>query len=188
VTRSFLILHGWTNRRPPGHWQFELAKELAALGEDVHYPQLPNTDTPDKSEWLATLKEVWNEIPATNEKIVIAHSLGTSLWLHAVNELDLRANRVLLVAPAGPSFLATEQPLASFNPLPDGIDGSAWRLVCSDADPVCIEGAGEYFGAKYGCDVDLIPGARHFALSDDYGQWPSVLDWALDPKVRLTAR
>ena len=186
MPRTFLILHGWTNRRPSGHWQFELAKDLKALGEDVIYPQLPNTDTPDKSEWLATLTEIWNKIPAGNEKIVIAHSLGTSLWLHAVAESNLYADRVLLVAPAGPSFLATE-PLPGFNPLPDGIDGSNWRLVCSDADPVCIEGAGEYFGAKYGCDVDLIVGARHFAQSDGYGHWPSVLDWTLDPEVRMVS-
>lgn len=119
---------------------------------------------------------------------MIAHSLGTSLWLHAVSDLGLKADRVMLVAPARPTFLATEQTIASFNPLPDGIDGSTWRLVCSDADPVCIEGADKYFGEKYGCDVDLIPGARHFALSDGYGEWPSMLAWALDPKVRLTAR
>lgn len=187
MARTFLILHGWTNRRPPGHWQFELARELEALGEDVAYPQLPNTDTPEKNEWLATLSDVWDKIPTQNEKIVIAHSLGTTLWLHAVAELNLHAERVLLVAPAGPSFLAAEQ-LPGFGPLPDGIDGSSWRLVCSDADPVCIEGAGEYFGAKYGCDVDQIVGARHFALSDGYGAWPSVLAWALDSNVRLTAR
>lgn len=188
MARTFLILHGWQNHRPPGHWQFELVKELKTLGEDVRYPALPDADSPSKYEWLATLSRVWGVIPEQNEKIVIAHSLGTSLWLHAVAELDLRADRVLLVAPAGPSFIASEPLIEDFSPLPDGVDGSSWRLVCSDADPHCIEGPADYFGAKYGCDADLIPGAVHFAFSDGYGRWPAALAWALDPEVRLTTR
>lgn len=188
MARTFLILHGWLNHRPPGHWQYELARELEALGEDVRYPQLPNADAPAKDEWLAKLAEVRGTIPTQNEKIVIAHSLGAILWLHGVAELGLHADRVLLVAPPGPSFLKNDSPLRSFLPLPDGIDGSSWRLVCSDADPHCIEEPAEYFGTKYDCDVDLIPGAGHLALSDGYGKWPSVLAWALDPKVRLVAR
>lgn len=188
MARTFLILHGWLNHRPPGHWQFELARELEALGENVSYPQLPNADEPIKAEWLAKLAEVWKSIPEQNEKIVIAHSLATILWLHAVAELKLQADRVLLVAPAGPSFLAGEPLLETFWPIPDEVDGSSWRLVCSDADPHCIEGPAEYFGGEYGCEVDLIPGGVHFALGDGYGQWPSVLAWALDPKVRVTAR
>lgn len=188
MARTFVILHGWLNHRPPGHWQFELAKEMEALGEDVRYPQLPDADEPIRVEWLATLADVWESIPEQNEKIVIAHSLATILWLHAVAELNLHAERVLLVAPAGPTFLDDEPLLRNFLPLPGRIDGSAWRLVCSDEDPHCVEGPAEYFGSKYHCDIDLIPRAGHLALSDGYGKWPSVLAWALDPKVRLVAR
>ena len=39
-----LILHGWQNRRPEGHWQRWLAEELEAGGVVVRYPQLPEPD------------------------------------------------------------------------------------------------------------------------------------------------
>ncbi|HUW77651.1 MAG TPA: alpha/beta hydrolase [Candidatus Nanopelagicaceae bacterium] len=188
VASTFLILHGWRNYRPPGHWQFELANDLRTLEEDVRYPQLVNADAPILTAWLDQLRQEWENIPSRNERIVIAHSLGTSLWLHAVAELGLEADRVLLVAPAGPSLLREELLLSSFAPLPEGIDGSNWRLVCSDDDPYCVEGAAGYFGEKYGCDTDVIPGAVHFALDDGYGRWPSALAWCLDPEIRLVAR
>ncbi|MGH1550815.1 hypothetical protein ACRAWB_17190 [Leifsonia poae] len=40
--RAFLILHGWDNFRPPGHWQRELATALEQRDERVVYPQLPD--------------------------------------------------------------------------------------------------------------------------------------------------
>jgi predicted alpha/beta hydrolase family esterase len=188
MARTFLILHGWRNYRPPGHWQFELVKDLEAHGENVLYPALPNADAPLRREWLAELSKVWQAIPEANEKIVVAHSLGTSLWLHAVSELRLRADRVLLVAPPGPSAIDEEPLMRDFSPLPEGIDGSCWRLVTSDNDPYCVEGAADYFGSKYGCESDVVMGAAHFALGDGYGRWPSALAWALNPDTRLIAR
>ena len=44
--RSFLILHGVENQRPPGHWQYDLAQRLREQGEQVFYPQLPDPDPP----------------------------------------------------------------------------------------------------------------------------------------------
>lgn len=35
TARSFLILHGWQNHRPEGHWQRGLADALAARGHHV---------------------------------------------------------------------------------------------------------------------------------------------------------
>jgi predicted alpha/beta hydrolase family esterase len=39
---SFLVLHGWPNRRPDGHWQRWLADRLAEDEAQVLYPQLPH--------------------------------------------------------------------------------------------------------------------------------------------------
>ena len=40
--RRFLVLHGWQNRRPAGHWQWQLTEALRSAGEQVLYPQLPS--------------------------------------------------------------------------------------------------------------------------------------------------
>ena len=33
--RRFLVLHGWQNRRPAGHWQWQLTEALRSAGEQV---------------------------------------------------------------------------------------------------------------------------------------------------------
>ena len=68
-----LILHGWTNRRQPGHWQRHLANELRKQGHIVAYPQFPNTDQPKLGEWqelLAAELDILAEIE-DGETIVI---------------------------------------------------------------------------------------------------------------------
>ncbi|MDR6323285.1 RBBP9/YdeN family alpha/beta hydrolase [Actinoplanes couchii] len=52
---SFLLLHGWQNRRPTGHWQHWLATELRAAGHEVVHPQLPDPDEPVLDVWLTEL-------------------------------------------------------------------------------------------------------------------------------------
>ena len=44
--RRFLVLHGYTNRRPEGHWQRRLTVALRDAGEQVVYPALPDPDAP----------------------------------------------------------------------------------------------------------------------------------------------
>jgi hypothetical protein len=51
--RSFLILHGGENRRPAGHWQYDLAQRLRQRREQVFYPHIPDGYGPCPSvlEW-----------------------------------------------------------------------------------------------------------------------------------------
>ncbi len=51
-----LIVHGWQNHRPAGHWQRELAERLTADGHRVRYPQFPEPDVPVPEDWLALLR------------------------------------------------------------------------------------------------------------------------------------
>ena len=48
-TRGFLIVHGW-HGSGQNHWQTWLANRLAAAGEYVRYPVLPDFDTPRLDE------------------------------------------------------------------------------------------------------------------------------------------
>ncbi|MEW2162024.1 alpha/beta hydrolase [Streptomyces sp. NPDC007084] len=188
--RSFLILHGWQNRRPAGHWQHWLAGRLAERGQHVVYPQLPDPDTPDPEVWLTEFARHLGELDGT-ERVVLAHSASAVLWLHAAARalpgLDT-VDRVLLVAPPSPAVLAGHPEIAAFTPA--GLDlrtlPAPTRLVAGDNDPYCPEGADTLYGTPLSLPTEILPGAGHLDLNAGYGPWPSVLDWCFDGSARVT--
>lgn len=185
--KSFLILHGWQNRRPPEHWQHWLADRLRKERTQVVYPQLPAPDEPRLEVWLEELRSLLASL-AGEEKVVVAHSLGSLLWLHHAREGGQPVDRVLLVAPPGPEAPAPE--IASFfalelNAGAVGAAAGATELVCSDNDPYSERGAVEAYAKPLRLPYHLIGGAAHINPDSGYGPWPDVLNWALGTGSRL---
>jgi serine hydrolase len=187
VSRRFLILHGVENRRPREHWQWWLAEELRRRGEQVLYPQLPSPSSPALAEWTTVLLAELAQLGG-GERVVVAHSCGAPLWLLAAPEVgvELRVDRVLLVAPPGLAALAPAHRAL----LPVGIDWAAVErasrclpvIVSSDDDPYCPEGPDgcrSLYTAPLGLEHVVIPGAGHLSIADGYGPWPAVLEWCL---------
>lgn len=186
TSRAFLILHGWDNFRPPGHWQFELAAELRARGERVVYPQLPDAQSPQVHVWRDAVGDALDEAAEGGARVtVLAHSLACLLWLGARPPED-HVERVLLVAPPAPSFIADEDAIAAFAALPLTPPGTPALIAASDADPFCPAGAEAEFGGPLNIPVTIIPGGGHLERTAGYGVWPSVLAWCLDPAAPLT--
>ncbi|MGY1753997.1 RBBP9/YdeN family alpha/beta hydrolase [Blastococcus sp. SYSU D01042] len=191
---GYLIVHGWENRRPEGHWQRWLAGRLADDGHEVRYPQFPEPDTPVLADWLARLR---SELAALggDERVLVCHSLAVLLWWQASPALGaLQADRVLLVAPPSAEVLRGHPEVAAFAPpgietasLPEDLRARV-RLVASDDDPYFPGGAAGLYAGRFGLDADVVPGGRHLDLPAGYGSWPSVLAWCTDPSVRITAR
>ncbi|MFJ5303799.1 RBBP9/YdeN family alpha/beta hydrolase [Streptomyces sp. NPDC088350] len=186
---AYLILHGWQNHRPRGHWQHWLADRLRALGHEVAYPQLPDPDDPDLEVWLTELRHY---LDPDVSRVVVAHSASVLLWLHAVARGVVRdgdADRVLLVAPPSASVVVRHPEIAEFAPpAPELTLPGSTRLVAGDDDPYCPEGARTVFGEPFGIPTEIIPGAGHLDLDAGYGSWPAVLEWCLDGTAGLTAR
>lgn len=188
-----LILHGWQNHRPEGHWQRWLAGELTARGHDVRYPQLPDADAPTRADWLAALDA---ELAGTNpaDLTVVAHSLGCSLWLaHALARAEAGlgapvAARVVLVAPPSEGFLAGIPEIAEFAA---GASDDATRervgaalaaattaaplVVQSDDDP-CSPAGTLGLADALGLERITVAGAGHFTIEEGFGPLPVVLD------------
>jgi predicted alpha/beta hydrolase family esterase len=176
VARSFLILHGYLGSGPD-HWQTWLAGRLRDAGETVAYPDLPAPERPQLAEWRTALDAVMAGLPA--RPTVVAHSLACLLWLHH----GAGAARVLLVAP--PSRAGAPEPLHSWFPAPlDRALGNA-RLVISDDDPYCPEGAGAY---PLGIPVDVLPGAGHVNPEAGFGPWPAVEAWCYGASAIASSR
>lgn len=193
-----LIIHGWTNRRPIGHWQRSLAATLRDQGHLVSYPQLPNPDQPLLDEWLEVLTaelDQFDEVAsrASEPLIVLAHSLGCVAWMQLADRGLLRqpADRVLLVAPPEPAPIS---PVPTFvMDLSDGraervVKGSAREvtLVGSDADVWQPSGIQAGVGDMIGLQAVVVHGAKHFSTLDGFTQWQGVIDWVNDPSADLT--
>ena len=183
ASRSFLILHGLYGSGP-GHWQTWLNARLKADGERVAYPDLPDADLPSPHAWRAALDGELAALPA-GETIVICHSLACLLWFHHVAEGGPQADRLLLVAP--PSQAAGLPEIEAFFPAPLPALPRGARLVCSDDDPYCPEGAAALYGEPLGIPVDLLPGAGHVTSDTGYGPWPEVEAWCVEGDRPITA-
>jgi predicted alpha/beta hydrolase family esterase len=185
---SYLILHGYMGSGP-GHWQTWLAGRLRSADAQVSYPDLPDPDDPLLSSWLDALDR---ELDALAEPpVVLCHSLACLLWLHHAAAGGRPAERVLLVAPASRAGVPDE--LAGFFPVE--LDAAALaasvtdgaRLVCSDDDPYCPEGAAALYGEPLGLPTDVIPGRGHLNPDAGLGPWPAVEAWARDGTAPVTA-
>ena len=81
-----------------------------------------------------------------------------------------------------PSETAAPEDLHSFFPAPRPQLDQA-RLVCSDNDPYCPEGADKLYGPL---PTDILPGAGHINPDAGYGPWPAVEAWAREGRTPLT--
>lgn len=186
---SFLLLHGYENHRPPGHWQRWLSLELTARGHDVRYPQLPDPEHPDFERWRAVA--LANLATLTEGTItVIAHSASTMLWLHeqttgSAPEVD----RVALVSPVSADFLESVPALSAFAWRPaerDDKDPSARQsvgasdaiVVAGDDDPYRPEPLGTLADGLDARQI-VLPGAGHVVPATGFGPWPEMLAWCL---------
>jgi predicted alpha/beta hydrolase family esterase len=174
----YLILHGYLGSGP-GHWQTWLAGRLRSGDASVRYPDLPDPEHPQLRSWLAALE---GELDAIGEPpVVLCHSLACVLWLHHVAAGGKPASRVLFVAP--PSAAGAPEALSAFFPAPAPALENV-RLVCSDDDPYCPEGAQQLYGPL---PTDVLPGAGHINPDAGFGSWPAVEAWAREGTTPLTA-
>ena len=183
MAAAFLILHGLSGSGP-GHWQRWLHERLAQAGHTVRFPDLPDPDTPDPDAWG---RDVLAELAGLDgrERIVICHSLSCITWLAVAQELGRPVDRVALVAP--PSLGAGLKEIEPFFPaIATAADmanaASQTRLVCSDNDPYCPEGAATLYGGPLDLPIDLHPGRGHLNVDAGLGPWPAMEAWAQGAK------
>ena len=195
-----LIIHGWTNRRPEGHWQRYLAGELRQQGHIVAYPQLPDTDTPDLGAWLEVVLSELKMLGEVGQRsgeelVVISHSLGCITWIQAADRdlISELPNRLLLVAPpepqpeAFPGFASFVMPY-DIPRIKNAVLSAAKNvtIVGSDSDVWQPSGIQAGVADLVGLEAIVVHGAKHFSHSDGFHRWQGVIDWVNDPTADLT--
>ncbi len=181
-----------------------LSTELRARGHVARLRKLPAPNAPRLSEWQAALEQRLANISSDDpevrgekgdpagELVVVAHSLGTRLWLaHASRSspAPVLADRVALVVPpklpqdADPEFFP-EVELTAVRP---ELAGRHTRVVLSENDRWWPElGARAGIADPLGLPVDLIGAAGHVEPADGYGPWPSMLAWCLGERETIS--
>ncbi|MBF4635675.1 alpha/beta hydrolase [Agreia pratensis] len=188
---AFLILHGWQNERPPEHWQHRTALALRERGTLVEYPQLPSPHSPRVDAWSASILDALGRLHDSgrvDDVVVIAHSLSTLLWLGARPHSPLDVSRVLLVAPPSRHVVAGFDEIAAFAALPLTLsphDVGHTTLIASDDDPFAPDGAKAEFGVPLEIPTTILSGQGHFTVDSGYGEWPSLLEWCVDPSTSI---
>ncbi len=175
-----LIIHGYGHYRPDGHWLRWLESELMERGIEVRYPQLPDPETPSLEAWLGVALselESLREGSTEGELLVIAHSLGTSTWHHAVAR-GASADRVLLVAPPSADALAQERAEFTLASLDESAVGAAAPtiVVGRETDPF-RKGSLHELADGWGGEVVVLPGDGHINIQDGHGPFPFALEW-----------
>ena len=185
--KKILLLHGWTNKRPEGHWMRLTAAALRSQGHQVWYPQFPSPETPDPQEWQDLLRQESNMMDEVEgEKICIAHSLGTTNWLiGALNDIYQKPfDRVLLVAPPDPQMTSQAEgikgePLDLSNPSLE-TQAKKWArellVIASENDKWLPRGIEIYRDALQ-LQPLILSGAGHFSLDDGWGEWRGLQKW-----------
>jgi predicted alpha/beta hydrolase family esterase len=182
-----LLLHGWTNRRPEGHWMRLTAAALRNQGHQVWYPQFPAPETPNPAEWQDLLRQESNMMDEVEvgEKIVIAHSLGTINFLYgALTDLFNKPfDRALLVAIPDPVMTSETtgiegEPLDFRNPaLKPQMNKWAGSVTAVASDKDRWQPNGTDFYRPLGLETIEVLGAGHFSLDDGWGAWPGLGTW-----------
>lgn len=182
-----LLLHGWTNRRPEGHWMRLTAAALRNQGHQVWYPQFPSPQAPRPAEWQDLLRQESNMMDEVEggEKLVIAHSLGTINWLYgALTDLYNKPfDRSLLVAIPDP--IKTNEtpgiegePMDFSNPLlASQMRKWAGSLLAVASDKDRWQPNGRDFYSPLGLETIEVIGAGHFSLDDGWGKWRGLETW-----------
>ncbi len=196
--KHVLIIHGWRNSRAEDHWQRHLATALRKVGHSVHYPQLPDTESPNFADWAQVLIAELEMMSAARregeEVVVLAHSLGCSTWLRLGVDglLPIVPDRLLLVAPPDSSMLTDVSSfiVESTELVKTALHASAKAitLLGSDDDPWMPRGIQETHGNALGLEALIFEGAKHLALGDGFGHWQGVIDWVLEPTANLRIR
>lgn len=81
-----LILHGIEGHAGI-HWQKWLCDELVKAGYTVLMPNLPNSDHPDRKEWLMVTQKTISGADLSN-LIIVGHSLGVITALDLIEKLE----------------------------------------------------------------------------------------------------
>ncbi len=165
-----LIIPG-LNGSPEAHWQSWLQATL------------PQARRVEQDDWDVPHLEVWLHrlalaSVATPGAVIVAHSLGCILAVHAASRFpELQIRGALLVAPADVGSPAhTPELLRSFAPIPTQRLPFPSVVVASTDDPFMSHPHAKELAHAWGADFVDAGAAGHINVPSGFGPWPAARD------------
>ena len=170
--KRVLVLHGLGGSDFP-HWQAHLTRDLIEQNTPVSFPCLPNRDKPDLNEWKEYLKK---EIEHFKPTIVVCHSLANLLWFHTCEELDIKLDKLMLVAPVRDEVL-DDAPTFFPYPTPKDLKSNETIMSTSTNDPYITVQEAIRLQSKFKVGMKILEDAGHINAASGYGKLDCALDW-----------
>ena len=172
MNKRVLILHGLNGSDFP-HWQAQLASDLIKENYIVSFPAFPTRDNPKLDEWKNFLKQELNHF---KPDIVVCHSLANILWFHTCDELDIKLDKLMLVAPVRNEVLEEAK---TFFPYPIAEDLKAREIImaASTNDPYMNVEEAIRLQSKLNIGMKIMENAGHINTASGFGKLDCALDW-----------
>ena len=172
MNKRVLILHGLGGSDFP-HWQAQLAKDLIKQNTPVSFPALPNRDNPKLEEWKAYLKK---EIEHFRPTIVVCHSLANILWFHTCEELNIKLDKLLLVAPVRNEKLEDAACFFPY-PVPNDLKAKEVMMTGSTNDPYISVEEAIRLQSKLKIQMRILEEAGHINAASGHTRLDCALRW-----------
>lgn len=175
---TVLILHG-IGGYAGIHWQQWLHDELVKKGYDVLMPELPNSEKPDRGEWLETVKKLVSKIDLF-ELIIVGHSLGVVTALDFI-EQSKKPIKVLisvsgfakdLGAEINSYFMKVKE--IDFEKVKKNLEKS--YVLYGDNDPYVPQKELKLLADNLGAEPIIFPNGGHLNTDAGYTKFPKLLE------------
>jgi hypothetical protein len=173
LSKKVLILHGLNGSDYP-HWQAHLAADLIKENYIVSFPSFPNRNNPSFNQWKESLKK---EIEHFNPQIVVCHSLANILWFHVCDELDIKLDKLMLVAPVRKTCDVEE--IKEFFPYsaPKDLKAKEVIMAASTNDPYMSLDEAVQLQQELNIGMKIMENAGHINAQSGFGKLDCALDW-----------
>lgn len=170
--KRVLILHGLGGSDYP-HWQAHLAADLIKQNTIVSFPNFPSKNNPDLQTWKEFLKK---ELEHFKPTVVVCHSLANHLWFHLCEDLDIKLDKLMLVAPVRNEKLEAAKTFFPY-PIPSDLKSREVIMAASTNDPYMNVEEAIRLQSKLKVGMKLLEEAGHINAASGYGKLDCALDW-----------
>lgn len=176
--KTALIIHGICGHAGI-HWQGWLHDELVKKGYKVLMPDLPNSDRPDRGEWLREIKKLVSELDFS-ELTIIGHSLGVTTALDLIEQSSKKVKMLISVSGFAKDYGAE---LNSYFLKEKEVDLEKVKelvgrvyIIQSDNDPYVPQEILKHLADGLGVKPIVIKNGGHFNADSGYTKFPLLLE------------